>query len=281
MSTEDWFPICVFDEEPDWKRLGALHPNAYINGCKHRSGNYWYALAGVSDLPPLLENHAPAYSWPIDYEVPEDLTLYPAYADFVMKVGKVGRIAEVVSSGQVHYGVAVSMLAGVRTFVFENEVEYPALNLACVLNKGAVEGFGMSQGKFEFWWDNGTVQFRLALGPNFQDYESIQDHLDQLRALPFVDLEISHDDPVTLKHWPSAVWPQAWADPGELVGIGLEDSSYTWGRDWRDCYWKPAPNTQSASSHRLERWLGRPFEVTWLGRQLLGDWNKKYYADDA
>ncbi|MBX3175958.1 MAG: hypothetical protein KF886_01225 [Candidatus Hydrogenedentes bacterium] len=268
MNAHYWQPTFVFDEEPDWKRLGELHPDVYICGFSHREGHYWYSLMGINDLPPEYRDLEIPWSWPDNFEAPDTLIIPQDCADFIEKAGKAGLIARAVLTGQLKLGVAVSLLAGVRTFVFEAAEDRDSMNMACVLNRGAVEGFGAASGNLELWWEEANIAVRWLPAADSMDPELDRQHLERLRALPFVRVETAGGDETKATDWPRSVWPETWADAGELMGIGLNPPSFDWDKNWRDCYWKPAPNEPSALSELFWRSFGCRFSGTWLGKVL-------------
>ena len=276
----DWNPTFFFDQEPDWNRLGALHPDACLIGFRHRTRKLWYLDLTLDDLPP--EYHSLQLSgFSCDFTVPNGLLLSPANKEFIERVGTVASITGVLPTGVLRLGVVIATLAGVRTLVVEDPwgaeyavqpgrltseliSSYPGFDAACLLNPGTIEAFGATFGHTDIVWNEGEVCVNCDLETIRYTGNGVR---QQLEALPYVRLD---HEPLELErgpnYWPKRIWPQEWGDFDAVLGIGPPEQPIPSG--WKDCYYRPSRNTPGTIATLFEMVFKRPWATTKIGKYL-------------
>jgi len=289
----DWNPIFFFDQEPDWKRLAGLHPDACLIGQQHRNGKLWYLDLTLDDLPPEY-HHLQLSGFPCDFTVPDGLPLSPANKEFIERVGTVAQITGVLPAGVLRLGVVIATLAGVRTLVVEDPwgaeyavqpgrrssdliSSYPGFDTACLLDSGVIKSFGAAFLSTDIVWDKSDVCVKC-------DLEAIQRSgsgtLELLEALPYVRLErapfLGEREP---NHWPKRLWPREWGDFDAVLGIGPLEQPMLSG--WKDCYYRPSRNTPGTIATLFEMVFKRPWATTKIGKYLRPSQDAESSDEDA
>lgn len=281
--TSYWRPMCLFDQEPNWKGLGLLPPDTCLIGQQHRNGKLWYLDLKFDDLPPEYRN-LQLFDFPCDFDIPEGVSLSPACLEFIAKAGAVGDIAGMFPAGVLRLGATVSALAGVRTLVIHDPFDTagvsidgrqsaissessPGFDLACLFDGAEVVAFGVACGSGEIIWENGIVRLKCGFDPNLNAETVASEVPKRLAKLPYLRLEF---DPALCEceresnYWPKRLWPVEWGDFEEILGIGPAKNPLTSG--WKDCHYRASRNTPGFWGSLFEIIFRRPFSTTKIGK---------------
>lgn len=244
-----WYSIgCVFDKEPEWTRLEALHLHSFLKGYCHKNGKLWLLDAGNGELPQDYE--AFTSGWPEHFSLPENLTLPKGYQDFIEKCGEVATTVCTFRPHVLLYGAAVAALTNQRTYLWGGSDE--DFDMALLLNDGKVEGFGAEGGGMEITWENETVQVQCTCHSDDPEETADEDTLQALEALPFVRMNrVLKSCEGELYRWPQRIWPAAWGKPDELLGLGTWDYPKIWREELEECYYRPGQNIVKPKSGLL------------------------------
>jgi hypothetical protein len=207
-------------------------------------------------------------SWPVDFEIPKEVSFSNVHLDFIDRVGTSGLIARLVEPGLLRYGAAVATLAGTRTFLYPGNAE-PSFNFACVLTPFSVENFGVAGSSLELEWINGNIAVRRVKCVDIPLAGSDDASFERLQDLPFVELQAAPGAiPPPPACWPEKLWPKSWGDPVEVVGIGATEMTFEWFREWKHCYERPGRNTPGTFATLFEVVFKRPWATTKMGKLL-------------